>query len=107
MSLNIKTGAYWERRDQKEDEDTTVGQSQLFLNRQATSDFRINEVIRKKAYKQFIDGEKKTGDDNDEGNNKDDSVGDNGGEEQEITVQLKAEEEVDEATMRKRRKVFK
>lgn len=106
MSLNIKTGAYWERHEQQEEEDTPVGQSQLFLNSQATRDFRINEVIRKKAYKQFIDGEKKSGDANDEGTNKDESVEDKVDEEQEITVQLKAVEEVDEATKRKRRKVF-
>ena len=48
MSLNIKTGASWERKDEEEDE-VEVGRSKIFLNRKANRDFRVNELFRKNA----------------------------------------------------------
>ena len=55
MSVNVKTGSYWERRDQpeEEDQDEASGESKLFLNRKAQREYRINEMYRRKARKQF------------------------------------------------------
>lgn len=107
MSLNIKTGAYWERSDEKEEEDAPLGPSKLFLNRHANRDFKINEIIRKKAYKEFIEEEKKTKADGnvDDREVKESGDGENDEEEKEIVQKLVVEEEEDEATKRKRRKV--
>lgn len=105
MSLNIKTGAYWERSDDKEEEDPNIGESKLFLNRSANRDFKINEIVRKKAYKQFIEDEKRTKGDDKAGEETKDAAADDG-EEKDIVQELVVEEEEDEAAKRKRRKVY-
>jgi hypothetical protein len=106
MSLNIKTGAYWERSEQKEEDDPNFGESKLFLNRHANRDFKINEIVRKKAYKEFLEQEKKAKESGDAGEDTKDGDGANDEEEKEIVQELVVEEEEDEATKRKRRKVF-
>lgn len=57
--MSAKTGALWERKEHKDDEDELpVGNSKLFLNRRIHRDYRVNEIFRKKATKiEEIDGE--------------------------------------------------
>ena len=65
MSIEVKTGALWERKNNDEEEEEVVIRSKLFLNRKAQRDFRVNEIFRKDA----LDFEKKIGateSDNDE-----------------------------------------
>lgn len=55
MSFNVTTGAHWERKEEPEEEeqDLSTGESKLFLNRKAQREYRINELFRRKAKKQF------------------------------------------------------
>lgn len=55
MSFNVKTGAHWERKEEMEEEDPdfAAGESKLFLNRKAQRDYRINEMYRRRARKEF------------------------------------------------------
>ena len=51
--MSAKTGALWERKEEQEEEEDGISaaNSKLFLNRRIHKDFRVNEILRKKATK--------------------------------------------------------
>ena len=51
--MSAKTGALWERKEEKEEEEDGIASanSKLFLNRRIHKDFRVNEIFRRKATK--------------------------------------------------------
>lgn len=110
MSDNVKTGALWERKDdmQEGDQDGSTGESKLFLNRKAQREYRINELFRRKARKQFektVGGEEEGEEAEEGGESTGRSEARDSGET--MTAADDDGDEEDEAKMRKKRKVSK